>query len=101
MARSRLDLQAELREIAPKVWYKRPADNKMTYPCIVYRMSNPEVFRANNHAYAIIPCYNVIYITQRPDDDIVRTMLEKFTHCGFDREYESDQLYHYSFTIYY
>ena len=101
MARSRLELQQELLELAPKAWYKRPPDNKMTYPCIVYRPSKPSVLRANNRAYQIFPCYNVIYICQQADDSITQAMLEKFTHCDFDREYESDGLYHYSFTIYY
>ena len=101
MARSRLDLQAALRQIAPKVWYQRPPDNKMTYPCIIYRMSEPIVLRANNKAYAHFPCYNVIYICQTPNDEIVPQMLAAFTHCAYDREYESDDLYHYSFTIYY
>ena len=100
MAKDRLALQAKLREIAPKAWYKRPPDNKMCYPCIIYRPSNPAVFRAENMGYALVPCYNVIYITTEPDDNINKTMLESFEHCGVDREYEADGLYHYSFTVY-
>ena len=101
MARSRLDLQRELRTLAPKVWYVRPPDNRMTYPCILYRPSKPQVLRADNRAYLHFPCYNVIYISQTANDEITAQMLEAFTHCDFDREYESDGLFHYSFTIYY
>lgn len=101
MARSRLDLQHALSPLAKKVWYKRPPDNKMVYPCIIYRLSIPNILRANNHAYAQILGYNVIYIAQESDDDIIRQMMDQFPHCAFDREYESDGLFHYSFTIYY
>lgn len=101
MGRSRIQLQDELRELAPKVWFRRPPDNRMSYPCILYRTSVPHVLRADNRAYRITPCYNVIYICSDPDEGIIRRMLEKFAHCAFDREYETDGLYHYSFTIYY
>ena len=62
MARDRLALQAKLRQIAPKAWYRRPPDNKMTYPCFIYRLSRPSVQRADNKPYIYTPCYNVIYI---------------------------------------
>lgn len=101
MARSRLELQQTLRTIAPKAWFKRPPDNKMTYPCIIYRQSRPRALRANNKAYHIFPCWNVIYIDTEPSETITQTMMETFPHCDFDREYETDNLYHYSFTIYY
>ena len=100
MAKDRLSLQAALREIAPKVWYKRPPDNKMTYPCIVYRLSRPDTRRADNKVYAYTPCYNVIYFSREPADEVVRQMIEGFEYCGFDREYQSDGIYHYSFTLY-
>lgn len=101
MARPRTELQKDLRTIAPKAYYRRPSDNKMEYPCFLYRMSPPQVLRADNRLYNLYPCYNVIYISRTPSDTIVRTMLEKFKYCSFDREYESDELYHYSFTLYY
>ena len=100
MARDRLTLQAELRKFAPRVWYKRPPDNKMSYPCIVYRMSNPQTRRADNRVYMYTPCYNVVYMSDGPDDAIGKAMLEHFEHCAFDREYETDGLYHYSFVLY-
>lgn len=101
MARSRIDLQHALLPLAKKVWFVRPPDNKMVYPCIIYRLSNPNVLRANNHAYVQIPRYNVIYISQEVDDNIIQQMLDLFPTCSFDREYESDGLFHYSFMIYY
>ena len=100
MARERTELQQALLAIAPKAWFKRPPDNRMTYPCFIYRPSRPRVIRADNKAYTYYPCYNVIYISQNPDDGITRRMLETFEYCDTDREYEADGLYHYSFTLY-
>ena len=100
MAKDRLTLQAELRKFAPKAYFKRPPDNKMEYPCFVYRPSRPKTARANNHMYMYMPAYNVIYISQTENEDIERQLLEHFEHCQVDRQYESDGLYHRSFVIY-
>lgn len=100
MAQDRLTLQETLLEMAPKAWYKRPPDNKMTYPCFLYRLSRPDVKHADNRVYAYKPCYNVIYISREPSDLVVRQMLERFEYCSFDREYQTDGLFHYSFVLY-
>ena len=100
MAKDRLILQEELRKLAPKAYFKRPPDNKLTYPCFVYRPSRPQTRRANNRVYMYTPCYNVIYISQEPNENIERQMLETFEYCDSDREYEADGLFHYSFTLY-
>ena len=101
MAKSQQSLQAELRELAPRAYFKRLPDNRQCYPCFLYRLSSADVKRADNRAYVITPCYNVIYISQEPSEIIQTEMLEKFCHCSFDREYQADGLYHYSFTLYY
>lgn len=72
----------------------------MSYPCFIYRPSPPAVRHADNFVYMYKPCYNVIYISQEPSETIEKTMLETFEHCSADREYETDGLYHYSFTLY-
>lgn len=89
-----------MRDLAPKVWFKRPPNNKMSYPCILYRPGKPATKRADNRLYMYKEGYNVIYISQEPNETIMKQMLETFEHCSFDREYESDNLYHYSFTLY-
>ena len=101
MARDRLTLQEELRTLASKAWFRRPPDNKMSYPCFLYRPSKAHTLRADNALYGYMHGYNVIYISKEPNENIEQQMLEKFEYCSFDREYESDGLYHYSFTLYY
>ena len=100
MAKDRLSLQDELRGFASKVWYKRPPDNRMVYPCILYRPSNPQTLHADNRLYMFMSCYNVIYISEEPNDTIDRAMLEHFKYCSVDRQYEADGLYHYSYVLY-
>ena len=100
MALDQPTLQATLLGLTPKAWYKRPPDNKMSYPCFVYRLSNPDTKHADNRVYSYTPCYNIIYMSTEPNDRIVRQMLEGFEHCSFDREYQADNIYHYSFVVY-
>lgn len=94
-------LQDKLRTMAPKAWRESPSSPHMTYPCFVYRPSKPKVNRADNIAWLIHDCWNVIYISQEENREIIKEMLEAFPYCEFDRLYESDQLYHYSFTLHY
>ena len=72
----------------------------MTYPCFLYRISNPKTNRADDKVYMYFTCYNVIYISTEPSDAIIRNMIENFDYCSFDREYQADGLFHYSFTLY-
>lgn len=102
MARTQADLQAVLRTLAPKAWLKRPPDNKMSYPCFIYKPAKPLHLRGNDRVYLRFPCWSVTYITQDPNSNIVERMLDTFEYCELDRaEYESDGLYHYPFTLYY
>lgn len=97
----RLALQAKLKELAPAAWYQKPPANKMSYPCFVYKSIEPKVVYANNRGYINIPGYEVLYITQSENDEIMGRMLEEFCYCSVGRKYVSDNLYHYPFTIYY
>ena len=97
----RLQLQQELLKLAPKAWYQKPPDNKMTYPCFVYKAEAPETVRADNKVYILMPRYEILYITQTENDEIWEKMLNTFEYCSVGRKYVSDNLYHYVFTINY
>lgn len=97
----RLQLQEKLRELAPKAWYQKPPANKMSYPCFVYKAVEPATVHADNRIYLLIPCYEVLYISEQEDDGIWERMSGAFSHCAIGRKYVSDNLYHYPFTIYY
>ena len=97
----RLQFQAKLRTLAPKAWYQKPPENKMTYPCFVYKNATPTVIRADNRAYLFVPRYEVLYISQTENEQIEEEMVNTFPHCDVGRHYISDQLHHYVFTVSY
>ena len=97
----RLQLQQKLLTMAPKAWYQKPPDNRMTYPCFVYKALEPETVRADNRTYILMPRYEILYITATENDGIWETMADAFEYISFGAKYVSDNLYHYPFTINY
>lgn len=82
------------------VYFQPPESVKMQYPAIVYSRDDIENEHANNGVYIQSTAYQVIVIDRDPDSDIVKkvSMLPK---CSFDRHYNSDNLNHDVFTIYF
>lgn len=97
----RLQLQQELLQVAPEVWYQKPPANRMSYPCFVYKAIEPQVIRADDKAYVLMPGYEVLYISREENDEIWEIMLNRFQYCSPGRKYVSDNLFHYPFTVYY
>jgi len=100
-ANRRLELQAKLRTLAPKAWYQKPPAHQMTYPCFVYKAIEPKVNHADNIGYLLFQAYEILYITEEENDEIIKMMVDTFPHCHVGRKYVADNLYHYVFTIYY
>lgn len=103
MARPRVDLQRILENVVGvghKVWFQAPTNTKLTYPCIMYTLSDKDVRKADNGMYKYMNQYECTYITRDPDDPVVDALLA-LEYCEFDRHYVSDNLNHYTFTIYY
>lgn len=99
---SRLQLQTELEELlgSRNVYYQPPASVRMKYPAIVYSRSRIENQHANNNVYMQKYFYELIVIDEDPDSEIVEKV-SKLPACRFDRHYESDNLNHDAFTLYY
>ena len=103
MARPRVNLQRILENVvgaSHKVWFQAPTNTKLTYPCLLYSLADKDVTMADNKVYKLMNQYECIYITRDPDDPIVDKLME-IEYCEFDRSYVSDNLNHYTFTIYY
>ena len=98
---TRLDLHQELLTLAPKAYYQPPSSIQMTYPCIVYHLSNIKTIHANNHVYKTFKSYMITYITKMPDDSKVDEISTHFPSCQFDRHYVADNLHHYTFSLFY
>lgn len=100
MARPRTELSEILHSFCDNVYFQPPADKKLTYPCIIYSLDNFDVEFADNGHYRIMDQYSITYITRDPDDENIRQLLS-IRYCRFGRSYPSDNLHHYTYTLYF
>lgn len=100
--RSRLELQTKLEEISgtKHVYFTPPPSLKMEYPAIKYKRGKIDTRYADNKKYISITRYDVTVISRRPMDPLVDKIME-LPYCTHDRDYESDNLYHVSMTLYF
>lgn len=100
---NRVELQNELCDVigSKNVYYQPPSSYKITYPCIVYELSNKKSSYANNHTYKIDDRYTVTFIHKDADSDIPNKILNRFTMISHDRTFKNDNLYHDVFSLYY
>lgn len=83
------------------VYFQPPANVRMSYAAIRYKLSDIEKFAADDKAYGLVNRYEVTYIDKNPDSGMPRKILEHFPMCSFDRWYAADDLNHWVFTLYY
>lgn len=101
-----MDRRIELHEIlcynigSRNVYFQAPENFTMNYPCIRYRLADAKVAHADNKKYEKMKAYEVILITDDPDDWRWNCIFD-LPYCFFERHYISDGLNHYVFTIYY
>lgn len=100
MAKSRHELDVELRAICPNVYFQQPSKG-MNYPCILYSLVGKPAQFADNVRYLPFNQYDIKVITHNPDEPMVEQMLSAFENISFDRPYKADNLYHNVFTLYY
>ena len=100
--RSRLELQTKLEEISgtKHVYFTPPPSLKMEYPAIRYKRGKIDTRYADNKKYISMTRYVVTVISRRPMDPLVDKIME-LPYCTHDRDYESDNLYHVSMTLYF
>ena len=99
---SRLELQTMLEEFlgSRNVYYNPPESIKMKYPAIVYSRDRIDNTHANNNVYSLHNGYTLTYIDEDPDNENVEK-LARLPKCRFDRSFVSDNLNHYTYTIYF
>jgi hypothetical protein len=97
----RLQLQETLETIlgSRNVYFQPPPNIKMSYPCIVYKLDNEQIDYAENSRYLANERYTVTLIHSDPDT-YLREELAKIQWASFDRAYATNNLNHFSFTIY-
>ena len=102
MAR-RLQLHEELCSIlgSRNVYFQPPESVKLQYDCIVYKISNRDDLRANDHRYRNLVAYEVTFIYRDPDSEMPDRLLRHFTYTSNARHFTVDNLHHDVFTLYY
>ena len=98
----RVELQRLLEEIlgSKNVYFQPPENFKMKYPCIRYEIGAGLRTPANNHKYLYSQGYSVTYITKDPDPEIPDKLLD-IPYCSFERQFVTENLYHWIFFIYF
>lgn len=97
----RLKLQRILESYCNKVYFQPGANVTLTYPCIVYHVSDVSVDKADNLGYKSDIGYDVTYITRDVDSDIPIKMITEIPTSFFKASFISDNLNHTIFTTYY
>ena len=99
---SRFELQTTLEEIlgSRNVYFQPPSSVRMQYPAIIYSRKDTEKRPADDSTYHKLPSYEVILIDKNPDSKYVEKIFD-LPYCSFDRHYESDNLNHDVFTLYF
>lgn len=98
---SRLKLQTILEGVlgSRNVYFQPPESMKLKYPCIVYGISNADTKYASNLPYKFDVCYQLIFMSRDPDDEI-RDKIAMLPMCKYDRQFKNDDMNHDVFKIY-
>lgn len=99
---SRLDLHEILCRVlnSRSCYFQPPSSVRMKYPAIIYSIKDVEKRSADDIAYRKLPCYELILIDKNPDSEFIEKLLD-LPYCSYDRHYESDNLNHDVFTLYF
>lgn len=81
------------------VYFQPPANIRMKYPAIRYKLDSIDNVYADNNVYGQRDRYELILIDLDPDSKYVR-ILSKLPRCRFVRHYTADNLNHWVFTLY-
>lgn len=102
MAKTRLDFQKFLETLKGdrNVYFQPPSTVLMKFPAIRYNLADINDLSADNIDYKQHDVYMVTYITDDPDDVMIRT-LAKLPYSKLDRWYAANNLNHYVYTIFY
>lgn len=99
---SRLNLQEEFEAIlgTRNVYFDPPTSIKISYPCIIYKLSKHNSTYANGKKYVKKTSYDVILVDKNPDSTYCQA-IEDMEYCTHDRTYRTDGLSHYAYTLFY
>lgn len=82
-------------------YFEPPSDMEMTYPCIRYNHTNDLDDFADNIHYRSSKRYTVTIIDYDPDSKIPVRLKKRLPYCTSDRNFASEGLSHFVYTLYY
>lgn len=99
---TRLQLHSLLSSIpgVAKVYYQPPSSVSLSYPCIIYEISQQDVKHADDMNYRLKKRYTITVIDKNPDS-LIPDKVRDLPLCSYDRHYTIDYLHHDVFNIYY
>lgn len=106
MAQPRLEIQSTLETLMDskssgiKVYYNPSSQVHLHYPCVLYDLNDITDVYADNTKYRSFRRYTIQLLTRNSDPDL-NDFLNAFDHISFDRVYEVDGIYHYTFNLIY
>lgn len=80
-------------------YFEPPSNTQIFYPCIIYNYINDKDEYADNVIYRSFKRYKVTVIDADPDSKIPERM-KSLPYCSSDRNYTSDGLKHFVYTLY-
>lgn len=92
----RLELRALIKAAVGddvRLYFQPPSNIDMVFPCVVYIRKDVLSERAGNKRYVSHESYDVTYISENSDNDILFKLLD-IPMSEFDRRFVSDNLYH-------
>lgn len=98
----RLDLHALLKSLlgSDNVYFQRPTNTSLKYPCIIYVKDDEDITHANNVPYTRRIRYRVTVIDANPDS-LIPEKIAALPLCAFDRFYTSDKLNHHVYQLFF
>lgn len=101
LEKNQKNLQMKLETIlgSKNVYFQPPEHLKLSYPCIIYTLSELDTRFADDIGYKNAIGYTVIFISRSPVNDVV-IKLGKMPYSRFDRFYIFENLNHYAYRIF-
>lgn len=99
---SRIELHERLCELLGNrnVYFQPPEGKKIYYPCVVYERAHYKTLPADDNIYLGRKQYTLILIYEDPDSELPDKILSGFSLISHDRAYQSDNLNHDAYELY-
>lgn len=96
----RLELHNLLLLLTPYVYFQKPSNIQMEYPCIIYEQDDEEVLYADNEKYRTTARWQLTIVDHDPDS-ILPKMVGSLPMCAFDRRFPADDLHHTVYNLFF